>query len=70
MGMPDLQSIDLARALTHEAIELCEAAGAHVAACHLQLAIDRLESDHIPNRVKEIRKDWTVPESFKENPQP
>jgi len=50
-------SVERARALTVEAISLCEEAGETVAAAHLQLGLDRMGSKG-GNRLREERSPW------------
>jgi hypothetical protein len=57
MDPGESDSVKRARALTIEAISLCEEAGETVAAAHLQLGLDRIGSKG-GNRLREERSPW------------
>ena len=61
MSPDESDGVKRARALTAEAIALCEAAGETVAAAHLQLGLDKLGSAARLTRLREERSPWPDP---------
>lgn len=69
-GMMTLtDDLERARDLAHQALSLCDRAGAGIAAGHLQLAIDRIEQ-HGTQRAKRPAASWAYIDSFIAAPPP
>lgn len=68
--MSRMDNLELARALTRQALALCDTAGASIAAGHLQLAMDRMEQQSRGNPPRRSAASWTYMEAFIKAPLP